>query len=68
MSNFRQATNLPLAIITFLGGTSTIGAIQHGTSTFYSLMVFAFGGILLSFNLGAYLEHQKNKRNRNEQT
>jgi hypothetical protein len=69
LSNFRQEINLPLAVITFLGATSSIGAIQHGNSPMKSFMVFTFGAILLSFNLGAYLEQKKNKkRNFNEQT
>lgn len=65
MSNFRRASNLPLVIFTFLGATSTLGAYLHGNSMMPSFALFTFNAILLSSNIGAFMEHQRITRGGN---
>jgi hypothetical protein len=56
---------LPLALFTLIGATSTFGAYQHGNSMLPSFAFFTFNAILLSFNIGAFMEHQRITRGGN---
>jgi hypothetical protein len=52
-------------IFTFLGATSTLGAYLHGNSMMPSFALFTFNAILLSSNIGAFMEHQRITRGGN---